>query len=255
MIYYFTGTGNSLSVAQQLGEQTGSELMSIAEVLQGVVPKEDDEVVGIVFPIYAWSPPEIVLDFIRCYPIKARYVYAVCTCAQEAGHAMRRVELALGRKLDSAFSVIMPNNYPIGPFNIDSAQHAERCLEEAKERVEMIAGVVKQEQQGVFDMAVGGRGGGLKTAVIAPLFDRFACSTKSFYAEDSCTACGICQAMCPTQNISVKEKPQWGRNCVSCMACLNYCPEVAIQKGKGTKKKGRYVNPNCRPEYDFSPRD
>jgi NAD-dependent dihydropyrimidine dehydrogenase PreA subunit len=67
--------------------------------------------------------------------------------------------------------------------------------------------------------------------------------TEKFYANDKCTGCGICEKVCSLKNIKVAGKPQWGKTCTQCHACIHYCPAKAVQYGKGTEKKGRYKNP------------
>jgi ferredoxin len=54
--------------------------------------------------------------------------------------------------------------------------------------------------------------------------------SKLFFASYSCTACGLCQKICPKQSITmVANKPYWAYSCDSCMACMNFCPQKAIQ--------------------------
>jgi len=250
MIYYFTGTGNSLYVARRLAELTGAGIVSIAEIMKGKPMPEAGETAGIVYPIYAWSPPEMVLDFVRKRPIKSGYIFSVCTCGDDTGHAMKRLTKAMGRALDSAFSIAMPNNYIAG-FDVDTEGVAEQKLTDAEARIVAIANAVNNKKKGIYDVHEGSMPG-LKSALISPLFNAFGASARPFYAEDSCSGCKRCEAVCPMQNICVKDKPQWGSACTCCLACLHHCPVRAIQRGKGTKQKGRYVNPNCRVEYDFT---
>ena len=67
---------------------------------------------------------------------------------------------------------------------------------------------------------------------------------KSFFADEKCTACGICAKLCPSRNIVITEgKPVWQHRCEQCFACLQWCPEEAIQYGKNTKNKKRYHHP------------
>jgi flavodoxin len=252
MIYYFTGTGNSLYVAQRLAELTGTGLASIAEIMGGRPMPAEDEVTGIVYPIYGWGAPKMVLDFTENFIGTGGYMFSVCTCGDDAGHAMKRLEKALGRKLDSAFSITMPNNYISLPgFDVDSEADAKQKLLDAEGRIAEIAEIVKGRKSGVYDVHEGGAGA-MKSAIVTPLFAAFATSDRSFYAEDACTGCKKCEGVCPTRNIRVDEKPVWGGNCTCCLACLHHCPVRAIQRGKGTKTKGRFINPNCRVGYDFS---
>lgn len=249
MIFYFTGTGNSLYAAQKLAELTADNITSIAEIMQGKPMPEQGDVTGIIYPIYAWSPPKIVQEFTKKYIKNTGYFYSVCTCGENCGRAMKRIEKAAGKALDSAYSITMPNNYMPG-FDVDSGEEAAKKLVNAETRIAAIAERVNSRKTEVYDVVEGTLAGPL-SAVISPMFQSFASSAKSFYAEESCTACGKCAAVCPTRNIKINGKPIWSNDCTMCFACINHCPIRAIQRGRGTQSKGRYVNPNCKVEYDF----
>ena len=72
IIFYFTGTGNCLYIARQLaGEGSGTELLSIPQLVkQGKYDFEADEI-GIVYPIYGHMPPYMVRQFIQKAKLKA----------------------------------------------------------------------------------------------------------------------------------------------------------------------------------------
>lgn len=68
--------------------------------------------------------------------------------------------------------------------------------------------------------------------------------SKKFYATNKCISCGKCENVCPLKNIHLKEgKPIWGNNCTHCMACICSCPKAAIEYGKHTKNRERYICP------------
>ena len=78
VILYFTGTGNCLYVARQLGGKN-SELLSIPQLMkQNDIEIEADEI-GIVYPIYGHMPPNMVRQFIKKAKLKADYKFAVLT--------------------------------------------------------------------------------------------------------------------------------------------------------------------------------
>jgi ferredoxin len=53
---------------------------------------------------------------------------------------------------------------------------------------------------------------------------------KTFIANNNCNNCGICIKNCPTQSIILSgNRPYWKFSCESCMKCMNYCPERAIE--------------------------
>ena len=63
MIYYFSGTGNSKWLAEQLASKTEDIAVNLIEC--SVVSSIDNQTIGIVFPIHAWGVPEPVLEFVK----------------------------------------------------------------------------------------------------------------------------------------------------------------------------------------------
>lgn len=254
MIFYFSGTGNSLWVAKILGEYQKEQVVSITDQIQKeqypfCISLKSDEKLGFVFPIYAWAPPKIVMDFIRNLEIKnynGQYIFAVCTCGDTAGHAMNMLQATLNQKnmkLGSGFSVFMPNNYIIS-FDVDSKEVATEKLEQAKQTIGHINEVISQKRNGVFD-SYEGSVPFIRTQIINPLFNAFALSAKKFYAKGNCISCGLCEHVCPTKNIRLENgSPKWGKQCTKCLACIHRCPVQAIQYAKVTENKGRYYNPH-----------
>lgn len=250
MVFYFSGTGNSLHVAKEVAKSQGELPVSIVkEMGNGTLEYQlkKNELIGFVYPIYAWGPPKIVIDFIRKIKINCEnpYVFSICTCGANEGNATRllqKVLISKGLSMDSAFSLIMPGNYVIGE-DVSSKDEATKILKSADERIKAINDVIEKRQTGVFQL-IPGNSPFFHTAVINPLFNRFARNTKNFYATDACTCCGLCEKICPVHSITVKGKPIWSKDCTQCLACINHCPTKAIQYGAHTADRGRYVFPN-----------
>ncbi len=58
---------------------------------------------------------------------------------------------------------------------------------------------------------------------------RFAIA-KTFFADNNCTRCRLCEKQCPVNAIKmIQGRPYWTFNCESCMRCMNNCPARAIQ--------------------------
>ena len=92
IIFYFSGTGNSKWVARQVAAYQHESLIAIADELAGgadlIYTLQPSEVVGVVFPVYSWAPPAIVMEFIskiRFTNAEGHYFFFVCTCGDEAG--------------------------------------------------------------------------------------------------------------------------------------------------------------------------
>lgn len=239
MIYYFSGTGNSEWVAKQMARELNEEVMNIPKAMKertSIIIKKG-QVVGLVFPIYAWAPPEMVLDFLKSITIEeGAFCYAVCTCGDEAGLAMKK--LAKYIPLNSAYSIMMPNNYIIG-FDVDSEEVAKEKIQQAKNKLPKICLDIRAKEK-VWDVEMG-KMAFVKSTVAAFVFNKFGRSSKPFIVQDNCNSCGLCEKVCPTENIKMETgNPAWGKHCLQCLACINRCPKKAIQYGKVTKNKGRY---------------
>lgn len=255
MIFYFSGTGNSLQAAKLISEHNGERLISIAalmhlkkEVYEYTL--EENEIIGFVYPIYAWAPPMMVMEFIKKLKFnnyKGNYTFSAVTCGGNIGNTMKLMANSLklvGLELHSGFSVKMPSNYVI-MGDIEAKDNVNEKLFAAETELKSINQIIKNRQKGIFQV-VKGFMPFVRTSVISPLFNKSALSTKKFYAEDKCTGCGICEKVCNAQTIKVDKKPSWGMECTQCLACLHLCPVKAIQFGKGTERKGRYINPNVK---------
>lgn len=253
MIFYFTGTGNSLYVAREISQYNNDRVISISEEMKKNADSfeyylDDDEIIGFIYPVYAWAPPKIVLDFIRrvrFHNYKNNYIFSIATCGDEIGNTMSVLEKTLnnrGLKLNSGFSIRMPNTYII-MFDVDSKEMEKEKLLKAEERIGEINRIIEKRESNVFQLEKGAFPTFL-TSVINPLFNAFGMNTKKFYATDDCIGCGLCEKVCSSGNIKFDKKPSWGNQCTKCLACIHRCPAKAIQYGKGTIKKGRYKNPN-----------
>ena len=252
MIFYFSGTGNSYHVAKIIAEAQNEKL--------NFIPKEfddkdnnfeyeikKDEVLGLVFPVYAWAPPEMVVNFIKKLKLVGEkpYISLLLTCGQEEGKTTQIVEKLLqekGLRLDSAFTLIMPNSYIIGA-DVDPQEEMIKKLKLTDQKLIEINEMIKNRPKGVFH-TMPGTMTALKSNLINTFFTGYARGTKKFYATNACTRCGLCVEFCPVHTISLEDKPVWGDKCTRCMACINRCPEQAIQYGKKTKDRGRYVHPS-----------
>ena len=249
-IYYFTGTGNSLSVAKGIAEILGeTELIPIPSLMQtdGDISAPAGKV-GIICPVYDSGIPVMVRDFLpRLRITGSEYVFAVITMGGTGAAALKLIDQGLQKKnnngLDAGFIVKMPGNFP--PVSkIPSEEKIAATLKKAEPEIKRIAECIKNRER---------RGIGLypvSTLIQAVIYGGFANGVhgmdERFSVSDACTSCGTCVSVCPAGNISLPDnKPEFHHRCELCCACLNYCPVQAIDLAflRGTKGRGRYHHP------------
>ena len=241
MIYYFSGTGNSYAAAKFLADGLGEDLMDIAAAVREnkyEYTLQEGEKLGFVFPVYAWAPPKVVTEFVKnleLYYSGDPYIFAVCTCGASAGKTMDVFEHALaenGLLLDSGFSVVMPDNCVV-LFDAEPEEKTAEMLAKAEKTLDNILRAIHLGWSDFFRVKKG-KMGTLLTAVVNPAFAK-GMKTKSFWVKDNCTSGCIETAA---------GRPVWTEDhCHMCLACINRCPVSAIQYGKKTEKRGRYIHP------------
>lgn len=248
VIYYFSGTGNSLKVAKDLAEKIGdTELTAIPKVMNAELEPHADNI-GIVYPVYCWGIPQMVSKFLtKLKPEHAKYFFAVATYGGNAAGTLLQVKQRLRKqnmKLDSGFVVHMPTNYIVMGEAL-AKEEQDKLFQSWEERIDGIANIIKNQE--VHDLEVGSALSNffMSKALYSVAIPSLAKADKSFWTDDSCNHCGICQRVCPSGNINIIDnKPVWNHKCEQCLACLHWCPSHAIQYGKKTQGRDRYTNPS-----------
>ena len=253
-IYYFSGTGNSLAVAQSIANELGeTDLISIPKAMQNGRNTAALRL-GLVFPVYAWGLPRIVAEFVKeLKPHSAQYTFAVTTCGGTPGATLlqlRRMLQRNGTDLDAGFVVRAANNTPMA--SDDPLIRFVRNLNTkpmpsfATERLPEIAATIKNGQKHEPESsstATNLIGGLLWTVAIQTLKQ----SSRDYWVDEKCNLCGLCERICPRENIKIiDDKVVWQRDCEQCFACLQWCPQEAIQYKAQTQTTERSHNPDVK---------
>jgi ferredoxin/flavodoxin len=249
-IFYFTATGNSLKVAHDLADALGGvELLSIPQMVgSGDVPAAD--CAGIVFPTYFGGMPMIVRRFLQVLP-PSDYTFAVTTCGGTPGFSLKQAAKELkgrGIELAAGFAVDMPGNYT-RLYGANPRRRQRECFDRERERVPEIAEAVRSRRRGPIE------GSFFLVSWVFALLYRFYFSRRVkgldalFFADERCNGCGVCTRVCPVADIELREgRPEWQGRCEQCYACLQWCPQEAIQANRKTSDRKRYRNPDVALE-------
>ena len=236
MLFYFTGTGNSLYVAGQIEDSP----ISIPQVIHNENLDFSADSIGIVSPVYGHEVPPMVKDFLRKAAFHTDYFYMILTYGNRHGGA---AELAKQLCDDCGIDVkyinilwMVDNWLPSFDMNeqkaIDKkvdAQIAAICAD-LSARKAMIAPVTDVDRAAHQEYLS-------RIRQMPPdVFQHF------IKVGDACIGCGICEKVCPSGSIRVtggKAVPIPG-SCQTCLACVHACPQKAI--GLAVPEK----NPNAR---------
>ena len=257
MIFYFSGTGNSLWIAKELKHLFNGDLISITDELNAKGNSfeytiESNEKIFFVFPVHSWGPAVLVSRFIEKFIIndyQSQSIYAIATCGDNCGNTSGILAKTLKKRgfhLTKNYSLAMPNNYILMKgFGLDSKELEKQKLQAAPVHLHEIIGNIKTKGENVIYEK--GKNAWLKSGIVYPMFKTFFLGHNSFYATDACTSCGLCVEICPVKTISmIDDKPKWSNKCVQCCACIHRCPVRAIEWGKITIDQERYVHPDLR---------
>jgi ferredoxin len=246
-LYYYTGTGNSLWIARRLADALGGADILAMRPGPGAEKPGDGRITALVFPVHMWGVPAAVLQFVdKWAPPKGAYVSALAVNAGQVANTLVQLQgvlAARGIALNSGFEFVLPSNYiPWG--GPGPAAKREARYSAARGKIAAIARRIGDREtlpveKGPLWQRL------LFTRLYRLSFPHVPGMDKSFWVDEKCNACGICEKVCPAGNIRMGgEKPAWSGRCEQCLACIQWCPREAIQYGKKTPKYERYHHPD-----------
>jgi len=269
-IYYFSGTGNSLFIAKKLAEMLpDSELIPMLTALESIEKGVEAENVVFVFPVYAMTLPIPVRRFLSAHNFsKVKYFSAVVTRLGLYFNDFSRIDkLIHPQKLDSHLILNMgDNDIKVKGYICPSEKELKELEANALKELERIARVItdkkvsrKEDSTYLKPLPYGDFRDSFVEWMVPRLmtFSEFIGGVNYFYINQKCNGCGICEKVCLSEKISMNEhKPEWSKSklCYMCYACINYCPQVAIEIDSipGVPSFSHENDRYCHPYATFS---
>jgi ferredoxin len=240
LIFYFSGTGNSLNSAKIIGNGLGN--CEIISMNKEYIFEKSYERIGFVFPCYSGGLPNIVKNFIAGLDLtlnKNAYFFGIVTCAVSSLNSLhdlnkllleKNIKLKYGKELKSVSNFIIIYNTPVNQKVLDKSN------EKLENIIKDIAGkkIITKYRNILFFSSLHNK--------FVKIFPKLG---KEFNVSDNCNCCMTCIKICPVKNIILKDnKPEYLNKCEQCMACIQWCPQKAINYKNKTQNRSRYHNPN-----------
>ena len=239
MIFYFSGTGNTMWAANYLAEKLNDNAVSILQFKDAEEVVCNDDTIGFLYPVYGSDCPRVYREFLmklKCKPDV--YAYNVETLNKVDFGSANSVDKALcnsGAGLSYTAWLYMPGN-----CMVTDEKTLKNRLATAAERLDAIAVKIQHK-------VVNFKTRGEKTPDTFLDLSPMETSLSRFEIKDTCNGCGICANVCPTGNISIVDgKAVHGTDCTLCLACFHWCPEKAVKMCSGFREldeRDQYTHP------------
>lgn len=246
MVFYFTGTGNSLYAAKTLDGDYRSIPQAIHEGRHFCAP-----VIGVICPIYGHEMPDMVKRFLAETELETQYFYLVLTYGNRHGGAAELAESYLegtGKHADYITTLKMTDNF-LPSFDMD-----EQLAAEPEKRIEEHLAKIRQDidRRRRWQQPVTEEDRKWHREFVRYRANAAAQTGGDFYeVTEKCIGCGICTRVCPAGCITLKDQravyAEGSLPCQLCMACVHNCPKNAICLRVPEKNpEARYRNSHIR---------
>ncbi|MDE6868931.1 MAG: EFR1 family ferrodoxin [Clostridia bacterium] len=247
ILYVFSGTGNTLKVAALYKKYMNADVTvyRISEKSGKFPSPEEFDLVGVGYPIHAFSAPEPVINFCKKLPaIAYRRAFVFKTSGEglhlNDGSSQKCIKILRKKGYDVTLErhVVMPYNMIYRHSDAMAKQMWIYAKAFAKLNCLDLENFKREKVKQPF----------YKTFYIPALNwveSKFAHFHGPMFKVDTnkCIDCGKCAAVCPENNIKKADgKYKFGHKCVLCMGCSFGCPMDAIHVGifKYWKVNGSY---------------
>ena len=240
---YFTGTGNSKRIMEEIGLSLSSfgHTLDTVDVIDGEIKDLNEyDALVITYPIYAFNAPKPLIQYVK--KMNKLEKQKPCLIMKQSGEhlfwnnasSLQLISLLKKKniKVTNEYHYLMPYSFIF--------RHSDYM---AYRMIGVARGLIPLDLKDFLD--------GKESHMKRFFLDRFFAWTfriqrwggrfnGRFYKvkKDKCIKCQKCVNMCPAKNIvfdATKDKFKFGGKCLMCQRCIMYCPNRAIKVGMFNK--------------------
>ena len=239
-ILYYTSTGNNLYIAKQLGE----ELISIPQLMKNNEIYIEDDVVGIIFPVFYATSPKMLREFVEKVKIRTDYLFLITSYGSDGDqNALRIMKEKLNNRgitVNYTNSVLMVDNFlPI----FDMADEKE-LKKDSKiiNKIETIKHDILTKKEYILNKKHFTDIENIEVVLETTMSEKY-----HIQVGENCSNCEICTKVCPRGNIElINGKPYFGDTCDFCLGCVHHCKTHTLTINNEANPNERYINPNIK---------
>jgi len=233
-IYVFSGTGNTLIVANKIAEVFKEKSNEVSvQKMETVNPQNINlnSIIGIGFTTAFWNTYPFVRNWLDNLPDgNGTKIFLFTTMGDSSCGMIAHVAKILENKkykIIGAKGFIMPNNFLLVRGEESNKKKIAKCLLSVEEYAKGIIngnGYIKKTN--IFSSICFY----FSSIVTTRLWNtKLAKKIMKFKIDKTkCNACGLCAKLCPLGNIEIKTVPEFKNKCVFCLRCVSYCPQQAL---------------------------
>lgn len=239
-ILYYTTTGNNLYIAKQLG----GELYSIPQLMGNDVFDIEDDVVGIVFPVFFATSPKSIREFIAKVNIKADYLFLITSYGSDGDQNALRImkETLNGRGIHVNYtnSVLMIDNF-LPVFDMAEEKEIKKDLDVDGQILKIKQDILDRRDH-IFDKPMFTDVDNIEEVLESTMTSKY-----HIMVGDECSQCRMCVMVCPRGNVTLQDDgPVFGDECDFCLGCVQHCKTNTLTINDELNPDERYRNPNVR---------
>lgn len=245
LICYFSGTGNTLKVANKYAScltENSHDVVTVAVeslLSDKTLPESfltqlnDADLVGVGYPVHAFNAPAIMLEFAKRLPKlhdkKRAFVF------NTSGEPLKLNNISSvklrGILKRRNIEAVSEYHYCM-PYNImfrHSDEMAHKMWHTAEQLIPLDVNELLENKPHALEKVTGQN---FVAWVMRCEHWGGRLNGKQYKVNGGCVHCGKCVNICPTHNISVKNgKFKFGKKCLMCMRCALLCPKNAVKIG------------------------